>query len=298
MDAEAMNDVNTDIWDTFIANRLSTSPETVAWLVYNLRQNTPNHARMLTRLRIVCESPEKAAIIAEQYEIAIADARTQDTESVSTISGWNPSKQSNIIEQFAEVLKDEDTIVVLYDGSILPELLPADRVNGAKDHNAVWRTDGTACIHLATFADCNIDVGSWLIAAISDLTGAERDAALLQLAKLKWRSNCAQLIKNRYNELQAVKEPNTRKRRPLSEELMDVWAEMLFEKADKAAVKAENAVTVHEACRQKAIQSALIEAITLFTCLEEGRFRNEYNRILKKLQDKEAEKLDTETPLV
>lgn len=74
-------------------------------------------------------------------------------------------------------------------------------------------------------------------------------------------------------------------KRKVTPTFADVWAVLLFEKIDKLTKK-KNSLDLKdekqndEYRRLTAMESGMREAITLFTCLEDGRFSEDYDRAL------------------
>lgn len=92
-------------------------------------------------------------------------------------------------------------------------------------------------------------------------------------------------------------------RREINKELADIWATMIFEKVDKLKKSQEdysskmiyhstNSETYQQLMHQCAICEAKISAylssISLLNRLEEGRYMQTYNKILKELEMQEG----------
>lgn len=91
-------------------------------------------------------------------------------------------------------------------------------------------------------------------------------------------------------------------KREINKELVDIWATMIFEKIDKLKKSQEdysskmiyhstNSETYQQLMHKYAICeakiSAYISSISLLNCLEEGRYVQTYNKILKELKMQE-----------
>ena len=89
----------------------------------------------------------------------------------------------------------------------------------------------------------------------------------------------------------------TRKKKEINEEFLNIWAEMLYEKHDKLIKNADDLddkdynTAGYYALKSRA--EGMLEALTLFNCLEEGKFESDYKRIQQKLikKDKAVEKV-------
>ena len=78
------------------------------------------------------------------------------------------------------------------------------------------------------------------------------------------------------------------KKRPISEELLYIWALMLYEKMDNISKLQENEeITSIKYQRLEGYKSGYTEAMALLTTLEQGRFQKDYDRLKATLQTNE-----------
>lgn len=78
------------------------------------------------------------------------------------------------------------------------------------------------------------------------------------------------------------------KKRPISEELLDIWALMLYEKIDNISKLQENEeIPSVKYQRLDGYKSGYTEAMSLLTTLEQGRFQKDYDRLKATLQTNE-----------
>ena len=78
------------------------------------------------------------------------------------------------------------------------------------------------------------------------------------------------------------------KKRPISEELLDIWALMLYEKIDHINTLQENQEPADiKYQRLDGCKSGYIEAIALLTTLKQGHFQKDYDRLKATLQTNE-----------
>lgn len=81
-----------------------------------------------------------------------------------------------------------------------------------------------------------------------------------------------------------------KQKREINEEFADVWSEIVSERVEVLKQKL-NAETDEKKVRYfDGYIDGMVEALTLFSCLEQGRFQNKWEETLEKLHREQEEK--------
>lgn len=81
-----------------------------------------------------------------------------------------------------------------------------------------------------------------------------------------------------------------KQKREINEEFADVWSEIVSERLEVLKQKL-NAETDEKKVRYfDGYIVGMVEALTLFSCLEQGRFQNKWEETLEKLHREQEEK--------
>lgn len=81
-----------------------------------------------------------------------------------------------------------------------------------------------------------------------------------------------------------------KQKREINEEFADVWSEIISERVEVLKQKL-NAETDEKKVRYfDGYIDGMVEALTLFSCLEQGRFQNKWEETLEKLHREQEEK--------
>lgn len=81
-----------------------------------------------------------------------------------------------------------------------------------------------------------------------------------------------------------------KQKREINEEFADVWSEIVSERLEVLKQKL-NAETDEKKVRYfDGYIDGMVEALTLFSCLEQGRFQNKWEETLEKLHREQEEK--------
>lgn len=72
-------------------------------------------------------------------------------------------------------------------------------------------------------------------------------------------------------------------KREITPELIDVWATMMFEKINKAKEK-QRYDDMNEYRRLDAYINGIAESMAMLSCLEDGRFTKDYERICSSIK--------------
>lgn len=78
-------------------------------------------------------------------------------------------------------------------------------------------------------------------------------------------------------------------KREINEELVEVWGTMLDNKLKSIENRIENEESLEKVRILSARRDGIIEALSLFTCLEHGRFKIRYNQIVEELKREKEE---------
>ena len=81
-----------------------------------------------------------------------------------------------------------------------------------------------------------------------------------------------------------------KQKREINEEFADVWAEIVSERMEIVKKKLEEEPDEKKALYFKGYIDGLVEPLTLFSCLEQGRFQRKWEETLEKLHRKQEEK--------
>lgn len=81
-----------------------------------------------------------------------------------------------------------------------------------------------------------------------------------------------------------------KQKREINEEFADVWAEIVSERMEIVKKKLEEEPDEKKALYFEGYIDGLVEPLTLFSCLEQGRFQNKWKETLKKLHREQEEK--------
>ena len=79
-------------------------------------------------------------------------------------------------------------------------------------------------------------------------------------------------------------------KREINEEFADVWSEIVSERVETVKQKLEAEEDEKRARYFDGYIDGLTETLTLFSCLEQGRFQNKWEKTLKKLHEEQEEK--------
>lgn len=81
-----------------------------------------------------------------------------------------------------------------------------------------------------------------------------------------------------------------KQKREINEEFADVWSEIVSERLEVLKQKL-NAETDEKKVRYfDGYIDGMVEALTLFSCLEQGRFQNKWEETLEKIHREQEEK--------
>lgn len=73
-------------------------------------------------------------------------------------------------------------------------------------------------------------------------------------------------------------------KRKITSELVDVWAEMMYERIDKIREKQCSTEDMDEYRKLDAYISGITESLAMLSCLEDGRFTRDYERICSSIK--------------
>ena len=78
-------------------------------------------------------------------------------------------------------------------------------------------------------------------------------------------------------------------KREINEELVEVWGTMLDNKLKSLESRIEKEENSEKARVLSARKDGIIEGLSLFSCLEQGRFQKQYNQIVEELKREKEE---------
>ena len=81
-----------------------------------------------------------------------------------------------------------------------------------------------------------------------------------------------------------------KQKREINEEFADVWSEIVSERVEVLKQKLMEETDEKKACYFDGYIDGMVEALTLFSCLEQGRFQNKWEETLEKLHREQEEK--------
>lgn len=84
-----------------------------------------------------------------------------------------------------------------------------------------------------------------------------------------------------------------KRKREINSELLDVFATIMYEKADAANARAEGlSMEDHKYYQEKGYASGIFAALAMLSCLEEGKFQKEYDAALAKLAAQQTRRME------
>lgn len=81
-----------------------------------------------------------------------------------------------------------------------------------------------------------------------------------------------------------------KQKREINEEFADVWSEIVSERVEVLKQKLMEETDEKKALYFDGYIDGIVEALTLFSCLEQGRFQNKWEETLEKLHREQEEK--------
>lgn len=81
-----------------------------------------------------------------------------------------------------------------------------------------------------------------------------------------------------------------KQKREINEEFADVWSEIVSERVEVLKQKLMEETDEKKARYFDSYIDGIVEALTLFSCLEQGRFQNKWEETLEKLHREQEEK--------
>lgn len=81
-----------------------------------------------------------------------------------------------------------------------------------------------------------------------------------------------------------------KQKREINEEFADVWSEIISERVEVLKQKLMEETDKKKARYFDGYIDGMVETLTLFSCLEQGRFQNKWEETLEKLHREQEEK--------
>lgn len=81
-----------------------------------------------------------------------------------------------------------------------------------------------------------------------------------------------------------------KQKREINEEFADVWSEIVSERVEVLKQKLMEETDEKKARYFDGYIDGIVETLTLFSCLEQGRFQNKWEETLEKLHREQEEK--------
>lgn len=81
-----------------------------------------------------------------------------------------------------------------------------------------------------------------------------------------------------------------KQKREINEEFADVWSEIISERVEVLKQKLMEETDEKKARYLDGYIDGMVETLTLFSCLEQGRFQNKWEETLEKLHREQEEK--------